>query len=43
MSDIPVYVSTYDTEQDGYNNNQFILMSHPNATAFGILCEKGKI
>ena len=43
MSDIPVYVSTYDSDLDEHNNNQFTLMSQPNATAFGILCEKGKI
>ena len=43
MTDIPVYVSTYDNEQDEHSSNQFTLMSIPNATAFGILCEKGKI
>ena len=43
FSDIPVYVSTFDNNLNEHNNNQFTLMSLPNATAFGILCEKGKV
>ena len=38
-----VYVSTYDNDLNGHSNNQFTLMSLPNATTFGILCEKGRI
>ena len=42
FSDIPVYISTYDNDLNEHNNNQFGMMTLPNATTTGILCEKGK-
>ena len=39
--EIPVFVSTENALGE-HSNNQFTLMSVPNATTSGILCEKGR-
>ena len=38
---IPIFVSTENALGE-HSNNQFTLMSLPNATTSGILCEKGR-